>query len=397
MGRFSIRLRTAAAALLIVLAGPAPARANRASDILKARAASEFYNLDQPLSIASYRAAIAADPQDAGAYRGLASALWMTITLGRGMLTVDSYLGAVSRDNVGLPSAAQEIVTEFHKAIDRAIALSRARVAANPKDTDAQFQLGAAVALRASYAASVDGSVRQAFSAAREAYDAHETVISLDPRRHDAGLIVGTYRYLVAALSLPLRWVAYMAGFGGGRERGLQLIEGAAEYNGENQSDARVALVLLYNRERRFDEAANELARLRAQFPRNRLFWLETGGTLLRAGKTAEAERFLSDGLARFASDGRPRLFSEEALWYYKRGLARAILGRTADADRDLRHALSVDGRKWVHGRAHLEIGKLLLKSGNRSAASSELRMAITLCNADRDPVAAAEATALLR
>ena len=48
-----------------------------------------------------------------------------------------------------------------------------------------------------------------------------------------------------------------MAGFGGGRERGLQLIEGAAEYNGENQNDARVALVLLDNRERRYDEAAS--------------------------------------------------------------------------------------------------------------------------------------------
>ena len=160
---------------------------------------------------------------------------------------------------------------------------------------------------------------------------------------------------------------------------------------------ARVALVLLYNRERRFDEAANQLAKLRAQFPRNRLFWLEAGGTLLRAGKAAEAERLLSEGLARFASDDRPRLFSEEALWYYKRGLARSSLGRTAEAARDLRHALSVDGRKWVHGRAHLEIGKLLLKSGNRSAANSELRMAITLCNADRDPAAAEEATALLR
>ena len=188
-----------------------------------------------------------------------------------------------------------------------------------------------------------------------------------------------------------------MAGFGGGRELGLQLIEGAAEYSGENQTDARVALVLLYNRERRYDDAANQLARLRAQFPRNRLFWLETGGTLLRAGKAAEADRFLSDGLSRFASDDRPRLFGEDALWYYKRGVARAVLGRSADAERDLRQALSVEGRKWVQGRAHLELGKLFLKSGNRSAANAEFRTAITLCRGDSDPVAADEASALIR
>ena len=47
-------------------------------------------------------------------------------------------------------------------------------------------------------------------------------MLELEPQRKDAGLIVGTYRYIVAALSLPLRLVAYMAGFGGGKEQGHQ-------------------------------------------------------------------------------------------------------------------------------------------------------------------------------
>ena len=58
------------------------------------------------------------------------------------------------------------------------------------------------------------------FRAARRAYDEHERVLDLDPSRKDAGLIVGTYRYLVSTLSLPMRMMAYVAGFGGGRERG---------------------------------------------------------------------------------------------------------------------------------------------------------------------------------
>jgi hypothetical protein len=45
-------------------------------------------------------------------------------------------------------------------------------------------------------------------------------VLSLDPSRKDAGLVVGTYRYVVSTLSLPVRMVAYVAGFGGGRDRG---------------------------------------------------------------------------------------------------------------------------------------------------------------------------------
>src|SRR4029077_10590008 len=129
----------------------------------------------------------------------------------------------------------------------------------------------AAVGLRASYTATVDGSVTGAFRAAREAYDEHEEVMSLDPRRKDAGLIVGTYRYIVATLALPLRMMAYVAGFGGNREKGLRLIEEAAAYQGENQTDARFALLLLYNRERRYADAMAQLTALRERFPRNRL------------------------------------------------------------------------------------------------------------------------------
>src|SRR5204862_4129926 len=122
-------------------------------------------------------------------------------------------------------------------ALDHALALARKRIADNPQDADAHYQAGAAVGLRASYTATVEGSALGAFRAAREAYDEHERVLELDPRRKDAGLIVGTYRYVVSVLALPLRWVAYVAGFGGGREMGLQLVEGAAAYSGAGQTD----------------------------------------------------------------------------------------------------------------------------------------------------------------
>ena len=73
--------------------------------------------------------------------------------------------------------------------------------------------------------ATIDGGIVAAFGAAREAFNEHEKVLSLNPARADAGLIVGAYRYLVAALSMPMRWVAHVAGFGGGHERGLRMVE----------------------------------------------------------------------------------------------------------------------------------------------------------------------------
>jgi len=76
------------------------------------------------------------------------------------------------------------------------------------------------VALRASYVATVESSVLRAFRSAREAYDEHEKVLQLDARRKDAGFIVGTYRYIVASLSLRCDGRHTSSGFGGGREEG---------------------------------------------------------------------------------------------------------------------------------------------------------------------------------
>jgi len=381
----------------VLLMAAAAVRANPASEALRVRASSHLYNLEHAEALTDFRQAVAADPQDAAAYRGVATMLWLSITFARGNMTVDDYIGRVTKPNGTFKPPAADAVTGFRDAIDKAIAIARQRIGKSANDADAHYQLGAAVGLRASYTATVDGSVVGAFRAAREAYDEHEKVLTLEPHRKDAGLVVGTYRYIVATLALPLRWMAYVAGFGGGREKGLRLIEEAAGYTGENQTDARFALVLIYNRERRYSEALNELAQLRQQYPQNRLVWLESASTCLRAGRAADAERFINDGLARFAGDRRPRMFGEDALWRYKRGAARAAFGRAAEADADLRAALAVEARKWVHARTHLELGKLAIKAGSRAVAQQELQQAVTLAEIDNDPGTVEEARRLMK
>jgi tetratricopeptide (TPR) repeat protein len=313
-------------------------------------------------------------------------------------MLVDDYLGRANKFSTAkLPPPSPERIASYREAIERALSIARRRTELNPKDADAHYQLGAAVGLRASYTATVEGSVMGAFRAAKEAYEEHEKVLELAPQRKDAGLIVGTYRYVVATLSLPLRWVAYMAGFGGDRDRGVKLIEEAAAYGGDNKTDARFALILLYNREKRYDDALAQLARLRADYPRNRLVWLESGSTALRAGRPAEAEKFLAEGFAKFGDERRTRMFGEEALWLYKRGTARAGMGRTVEADTDLRRALTLTGRNWVYGRTRLELGKLALKAGNKEVAKMELTTAATLAESDNDPATAAEARKLVK
>src|SRR5919108_4708261 len=135
-----------------------------------------------------------------------------------------------------------DLAQRFQAHIGRAVQLATEASGSRPRDAEAQFQLGNAVGLQASYIATVEGRILGAFRAARRAYDAHEDVLELNPSRKDAGLVVGMYRYIVSQMSLPIRMLAYVAGFGGGKERGIQMVEEAAAHRTDN-TDAKFALV----------------------------------------------------------------------------------------------------------------------------------------------------------
>jgi tetratricopeptide (TPR) repeat protein len=381
---------------------------------LRLRALDLAYNLDHDQAIELLRRAIALTPDDPAPHRSLASVLWLNMLFRRGAVTVDHYLGSFTRSSVDLPKPPPELETEFRTHVARAIELAEKRVAGNPKDPQAHYDLGAAVGLDASYVATVEGKLLAGFRAARRCYDEHEKVLALDPSRKDAGLIVGTYRYVISTLSLPVRMLAYVAGFGGGRDRGIQMLRETAEYDldtrtrtapgvtraetgNDVRADALFALILVYNRERRYDEALQALERLRRLFPRNRLLWLESGSTALRAGRGQQADELLTQGLAAFANDQRPRMPGEVALWHYKRGAARALLGRTEDATADLKLAVGADPQPWVNGRAHVELGRLALKRGDRSSAADDAKQAETLCERGNDPVCVQDARSVLR
>jgi tetratricopeptide (TPR) repeat protein len=381
---------TLLAALMVIPAGARSAAPS--SRELRDRAAEFSYNLDHDEAIRLLRQAVATDPNDPANHRALASSVWLYILFLRGAVTVDHYLGSLTRAHVDLKKPPPELDADFRREVERAIELGERRVSAAPKDPQAHYDLGTAVGLQASYMASVEGRLLAGFRAARRAYDEQERVLELDPRRKDAGLILGTYRYLVSTLSLPMRMVAYVAGFGGGKERGLHMVEECASAGGENQTDAQFALVLLYNRERRFTDAMRVLTALRRRYPRNRLVLLEAGATAIRAGRPVEADAALTDGIASLAHDRRPRIPGEEALWHYKRGAARVMLRQREPALTDLRAALSPDAAGWVQGRAHLELAKLALQQGDRAGAQRESAAAVATCEKNDDPICVAEA-----
>jgi tetratricopeptide (TPR) repeat protein len=359
--------------------------------VLRARAFDAAYSLDHDRAVALFTDALASAPDDIAAHRGIATVQWLEITFARGTISADEFLGD-ARPAGNPPPASPERARTFHHHAARALQLAEAWARRRPDDAEAHYQLGAVVGLRASYTATVEGRIFAAFRSAKRAFDEHERVLDLDPRRKDAGLIVGTYRYLVSTLWGPTRAMAYLAGFGGGRERGLRLLESAAAHPSDAQTEAKLGLVLLYNREGRFHDASRVLADLRTRYPRNRLLWLESAATALRGGRAHDAGALLDEAEKRFAGDTRPRAFGEAALWHYTRGIVRLQTADLPGARASLDEALTGDARPWVRARTHLAIGKLSERTGDPAAAARSYETAARLGAIGRDPVTAAEA-----
>ena len=384
-------------AVVLLCLTAATARASQESARLRAQAYELAYNLDYADATRQMEAAAAVDPRDSASERGLAVIPWLLISFSRGAVTVDDYLGSISRQNVAMRQPPADLAARFNRHIARALALAEEDLKRRPRDPEALYQVGAVVGLQASYVATVEGRILGAFRAARRAYDAHEQVLELAPARRDAGLVVGTYRYIVSAMSLPIRMMAYVAGFGGGKDEGLRLIEQAAASTTEASADAKFALVLLYNRESRHADALRVLGELQRLYPRNRILWLEAGATALRGGRAADAEQQLSRGRKMLAGDKRTRMFGEEALWLQKHGASLLALGRREEAEPLLRQVLTLESRKWVAGRAHAELGKIADTRGDDAAGRQHFQQAVMLAEHDNDEIGAAAARRWVR
>lgn len=391
----------------VLLAGVSPRSAtvqpvtgpteNRSSvSELRTRGLDLGYNLDHGGALAAFQEAIQSEPDDPAAYRLAAAATWIAHLFQQGNITVDDYLGQARRETPRkAPRTALE--TAFHTYLHSALNLAERRLAADPADVDARYQVGAALGFQASYTATIEGRLLAGLGPARRAYREHERVLKLDARRKDAGLIVGMYRYAVASLPAPARVVARLAGFKGGREIGLRMVEEAARYPSDAQPNALFTLILLYNREAQYDRALGVIEELQARYPRNRLLWLEAGNTALRAGRPLYAKTALEEGLNRLIGDARPRAAGEEARWRYGLGAALVALRETDKAEQELRLAVDEATREWVRGRAHAELGKLADLAGNRPAAMERYRTAKRHCDRDRDTECSKQADALLK
>jgi tetratricopeptide (TPR) repeat protein len=177
----------------------------------------------------------------------------------------------------------------FRADLNRAIKLGEARVAANPKDVEALYYLGAAHGSLAGYEASMARAFMSALKHGSKAVDLHEKVLELDPSYADAYLTVGMYHYVVGSLPLPVKLLVAVGGVRGSKKAGLAELERVVKDGRRNADDARVVLIGLYQREKRLEDSLRLVRELQEKYPANFILRLEEGNTLSELKRYDEA------------------------------------------------------------------------------------------------------------
>ncbi|HUP02616.1 MAG TPA: tetratricopeptide repeat protein [Bryobacteraceae bacterium] len=280
--------------LALALVGTAAAQEPSAAQ-LSAQAYDHFYNLEFDDAIQEFQRAIALDPKSPDLHNHLAETIVFREMFRDGAL--ESELVSGNNSFLRRPKLNPSPETEkwFLDELARAMALSDARLRANPNDVGALYAEGISYGLRSDYYWIVKKAWVDSLKAANAARRMHNRVSELEPNDVDARLVQGLHDYIVGSLPLMFRMLGFMAGVHGNKERGIHEVQDVAEHGKEDRVDAQILLCALYRRENEPRNAIPLVQDLIRRYPRNFLLRMELAQMYSVAGDGQSALGVLRD------------------------------------------------------------------------------------------------------
>ena len=251
-----------------------------------------LYNIDYDKAERDFREIVKFMPNHPGGYQLLAARLWIKTLYESRRLQSSLYNNEGFYTN-GDDKVDPKIVTEFRNLTRQSKQLAEAKLKQEPQNIEALDFLANTEGLKASFEEAVE---RRHFAALRDGNDAvdhHREVLKLDPKYIDAQITIGLYEYVVGSLPLPVKILAGATGYRGSKKRGLAMLEQVAKEGRWAQDDAKSVLIVLYTREKRFEDVLKLTRELSAKYPRNYLLRLESADALVGlAGVKRKAKDF---------------------------------------------------------------------------------------------------------
>ncbi|HEX8634740.1 MAG TPA: hypothetical protein VF703_11385 [Pyrinomonadaceae bacterium] len=346
-----------------------------------------LYNLDYEAARARFRELARLYPDHPAGAQFLAASLWLeTLNESRrlqsGLYNNESFY-AKTEDKVD-----PQVVAQFKEWTRTAKQLAEARLKRNPRDAEALYFLGATQGLKAAFAGAVERSFVSALRSGSDAVERHRETIKLDPNYRDAELTIGMQDYIVGGLALPYKILAGMTGTRGSKRRGLATLERVAREGQWAKDDARVMLIPLYKRERRYADAAAFARELAAKYPKNYLFKLEYADALVSqaateraGGGAAQAANTEREAFAIFDALLRDRATRDAAarqldLIHFQYGEALFVAGQFERAAREFLAAAAVPKAEANQATlARLRAAQTLDLAGKRGDALAQYKL----------------------
>lgn len=242
-------------------------------DKLRAEGYEALYNLDYEGARHRFQKMIDLAPDHPAGPQCFAASLWIQQLNESWELKSTLYSDKAYKNEKTKVDSRQ--VEEFRKWTRRTRQLSEARLRKNFRDVEALYFLGAAEGLEAAYSAAVERKFMSALRTGSSAVDHHRKVLELSPEFYDAELTIGLQNYVIGSLPLPLKMLAGTVGVRGSKKKGLKELEHVAKEGEWGRDVARVLLIDLYKREKRWDDSIATARELSERVPNNYLFKLQ--------------------------------------------------------------------------------------------------------------------------
>jgi hypothetical protein len=375
-------------------AGKTPAAAGGAEvdrarfDKVRVEGFDALYNLDYETARARFGELARLYPDHPAGPQFLAASLWLkTLNESRrlqsGLYNNESFY-AKTEDKVD-----PKVIAQFKELTRTAKGLAEARLKKNPKDAEALYFLGATQGLKAAFAGAVERSFISALRSGSDAVDRHRETIKLDPNYHDAELTIGMQDYIVGGLALPYKILAGMTGTRGSKRRGLATLERVAREGRWARDDARVMLIPLYKREKRYSDAAAFARELAAKYPKNYLFKLEYADALVsqaaterERGDAASVSNTEREAFAIFDSLVRERAARQLDLIHFQYGEALFVAGQFERAAKEFLAAAAAPNAEANQATlARLRAAQTLDLAGRRQDALAQYNLVVARPN----------------
>lgn len=171
-----------------------------------------------------------------------------------------------------LGSNKKKYFEEFLHQSDVTIAKAGQNLAANPKNKEALFILGAAYGYRAIAYGKAEKFLDMIW-ASKKSNGYLEDVLEIDQNYYDAYLGIGLIKFALSQVPSGFKWALSVIGFAGDSEKGLSYLKISAEKGNYSRIEAEYYLSQLYAEFYfDYDKAKTHLVKLTQHFPGNLLF-----------------------------------------------------------------------------------------------------------------------------